>query len=210
MNQIFEYLIRPYQDLDILELILEILAVILGLISVWFAKKDKILVYPTGMISTAIFVYLLIKAGLLGDMLINAYFFMVSIYGWYFWRQKKGGQILNPILKINRREIKLGILLFTFSIIFVFLIYYLFGKWIDWTAPIDTFTTSVFFVAMWLMARRKLEHWILWIVGDLISIPLYLYKGLAITSIQYFIFTLIAIFGYNQWLKIYYKKKQIV
>ena len=210
MNQIFEYLIRPYQDLDILELILEILAVILGLISVWFAKKDKILVYPTGMISTAIFVYLLIKAGLLGDMLINAYFFMVSIYGWYFWRQKKGGQILNPILKINRREIKLGILLFTFSIIFVFLIYYLFGKWIDWTAPIDTFTTSVFFVAMWLMARRKLEHWILWIVGDIISIPLYLYKGLAITSIQYLIFTLIAIFGYIQWLKIFYKKKQIV
>ena len=210
MNQIFEYLIRPYQDLDILELILEILAVILGLISVWFAKKDKILVYPTGMISTAIFVYLLIKAGLLGDMLINAYFFMVSIYGWYFWRQKKGGQILNPILKINRREIKLGILLFTFSIIFVFLIYYLFGKWIDWTAPIDTFTTSVFFVAMWLMARRKLEHWILWIVGDLISIPLYLYKGLAITSIQYLIFTLIAIFGYIQWLKTFYKKKQIV
>tara|TARA_B100001027_G_scaffold199964_1_gene159041 strand:+ start:75 stop:707 length:633 start_codon:yes stop_codon:yes gene_type:complete len=210
MSQIFEYLIRPYQDLDILELILEILAVILGLISVWFAKKDKILVYPTGMISTAIFVYLLIKAGLLGDMLINAYFFMVSIYGWYFWRQKKGGQILNPILKINRREIKLGILLFTFSIIFVFLIYYLFGKWIDWTAPIDTFTTSVFFVAMWLMARRKLEHWILWIVGDLISIPLYLYKGLAITSIQYLIFTLIAIFGYIQWLKTFYKKKQIV
>ena len=210
MSQIFEYLIRPYQDLDILELILEILAVILGLISVWFAKKDKILVYPTGMISTAIFVYLLIKAGLLGDMLINAYFFMVSIYGWYFWRQKKGGQILNPILKINRREIKLGILLFTFSIIFVFLIYYLFGKWIDWTAPIDTFTTSVFFVAMWLMARRKLEHWILWIIGDLISIPLYLYKGLAITSIQYLIFTLIAIFGYIQWLKTFYKKKQIV
>ena len=210
MNQIFEYLIRPYQDLDVLEVILEIFAVILGLISVWFAKKDKILVYPTGMISTAIFVYLLIKAGLLGDMLINAYFFMVSIYGWYFWRQKKGGQILNPILKINRREIKLGILLFTFSIIFVFLIYYLFGKWIDWTAPIDTFTTSVFFVAMWLMARRKLEHWILWIVGDIISIPLYLYKGLAITSIQYLIFTLIAIFGYIQWLKIFYKKKQIV
>ena len=111
MNQIFEYLIRPYQDLDILEVILEIFAVILGLTSVWFAKKDKVLVYPTGMLSTSIFVYLLFKAGLLGDMLINAYFFIVSIYGWYFWSQKKGGQILNPILKINRMEIKLGLLL---------------------------------------------------------------------------------------------------
>ena len=210
MNQIFEYLIHPYQDLDILEVILEILAVILGLISVWFAKKDKVLVYPTGMFSTAIFVYLLFNAGLLGDMLINAYFFIVSIYGWYFWNQKKGGQILNPILKINRMEIKLGVLLFSCSIIFVTHVYNLFGKWNDWTAPIDTFTTSVFFVAMWFMARRKLEHWILWIIGDLISIPLYLYKGLAITSIQYLIFTLIAIFGYIQWLKIYYKKKQIV
>ena len=210
MNQIFEYLSRPYQDLDIWEVTLEIIAVILGLISVWYAKKDKVLVYPTGMFSTAIFVYLLLNAGLLGDMLINAYFFMVSIYGWYFWSKKKDGQILNSILKINRTEIKLGILLFTCSIIFVSLIYYLFGKWTEWTAPIDTFTTSVFFVAMWFMARRKLEHWILWVIGDLISIPLYLYKGLAITSIQYFIFTLIAIFGYIQWLKIFYKKKQIV
>ena len=210
MSQIFEYLIRPYQDLDILEVILEILGVILGLISFWFAKKDKVFVYPTGMFSTAIFVYLLFKAGLLGDMLINAYFFIVSIYGWYFWNQKKGGKILNPILKIKRGEIKLGIFLFICSIIFVSLIYYLFGKWTDLTAPIDTLTTSVFFVAMWFMARRKLEHWILWIIGDVISIPLYLYKGLAITSIQYLIFTLIAIFGYIQWLKIYHKKKQIV
>ena len=210
MNQIFEYLIRPYQDLDVLEVILEILAVILGLISVYFAKKDKVIVYPTGMFSTAIFVYLLFNAGLLGDMLINGYFFIMSIYGWYFWSQKKGGQILNPILKINRKEIKLGIFLFTCSIIFVTIVYYLFGKWADWSAPIDTFTTSVFFVAMWFMARRKLEHWILWIIGDLISIPLYLYKGLAITSIQYLIFTLIAIFGHIQWLKIYYKKKQTV
>ena len=210
MNQIFEYLIRPYHDLHILEVILEIFAVILGLTSVWFAKKDKVLVYPTGMLSTSIFVYLLFQAGLLGDMLINAYFFIVSIYGWYFWSKKKDGQILNSILKINRTEIKLGILLFTCSIIFVSLIYYLFGKGTEWTAPIDTFTTAVFFVAMWFMAKRKLEHWILWIIGDLISIPLYLYKGLAITSIQYFVFTLIAIFGYIQWLKIYYKKKQIV
>ena len=164
MNQIFEYLSRPYQDLDIWEVTLEIIAVILGLISVWYAKKDKVLVYPTGMFSTAIFVYLLFNAGLLGDMLINAYFFMVSIYGWYFWSQKKGGQILNPILKINKKEIKLGIFLFICSIIFVTLIYNLFGKWTDWSAPIDTFTTSVFFVAMWLMARRKLEHWILWLI----------------------------------------------
>ena len=136
MNQIFEYLIRPYQDLNILEVILEIFAVILGLTSVWFAKKDKVLVYPTGMLSTSIFVYLLFKAGLLGDMLINAYFFIVSIYGWYFWSKKKDGQILNSILKINRTEIKLGILLFTCSIIFVSLIYYYLASGLNGLLPL--------------------------------------------------------------------------
>jgi nicotinamide mononucleotide transporter len=80
------------------------------------------------------------------------------------------------------------------------------GKWNSWTAPIDTFTTALFFVGMWLMARRKIEHWVCWIIGDLISIPLYLYKGLALTSFQYLIFTLISILGYLEWKKAYNNK----
>ena len=83
-----------------------------------------------------------------------------------------------------------------------------FDKWTDWTAPVDSFTTALFFVGMWLMARRKIEHWIFWIVGDVISVPLYLYKGLGLTSIQYLIFTFIAILGYIQWKKAYNKELQ--
>ena len=89
MNQIFNFLIEPYQNYAIIDVVLESIAVILGLLSVYFAKRNQIAVYPTGMLSTIIFVYLLFKANLLGDMLINAYFFLVSIYGWYFWSHKK-------------------------------------------------------------------------------------------------------------------------
>ena len=182
----------------------------MGLLSVWFAKKDKIGVYPTGMISTAIYVYLLLKAGLMGDFLINAYYFIMSIYGWIFWTQQKEGVVLHQIDRMNRSEKKWSVFLFILSMLFVGGVYGLLGKWNSWTAPVDTFTTALFFVGMWLMARRKIAHWIFWIVGDVISIPLYLYKGLALTSFQYLIFTIIAIFGFIEWKKVYNSNRQTV
>jgi nicotinamide mononucleotide transporter len=153
---------------------------------------------------------LLLKAGLLGDLLINAYYFAMSIYGWMFWSQQKEGVTVHQIDKVSASEKKWSFLLFGLSLLFVGGLYASLGKWVSWTAPIDTFTTALFFVGMWLMARRKIVHWIYWIVGDLISIPLYLYKGLALTSFQYLIFTLIAIFGYIQWKKVYNNRIQTV
>lgn len=210
MNQIFNFLIEPYQNYVIIDIVLEVIAVILGLLSVYFAKRDQIAVYPTGMLSTIIFVYILFKANLLGDMLINAYFFLVSIYGWCFWSHKKEKKTENPISVMDPLEKKWWFILFIIILFLIAGIYILFDKWNSWSAPIDCFTTGLFFIGMWFMARKRLEHWIFWIVGDIISIPLYLYKGLALTSIQYFIFTLIAIFGYIQWKQIYNSKKVIV
>ena len=203
MNPIFEFLLKPYQNYETFDILLESVAVVLGLLSVWFAKRDQIAVYPSGMLSTAIFVYILYQASLLGDMLINAYFFIVSIYGWYFWVRKKRQKTENPISRMNPLEKRMWFVFFMIILFFVAGIYILFDKWQDWSAPIDCFTTALFFVGMWFMARKRLEHWIFWIVGDLISIPLYLYKGLGLTSFQYLIFTLIAIFGYIQWKRIY-------
>ena len=210
MNPIFDFFTDPYKTYSTLDILLEGVAVITGLLSVWFAKQDKVWVYPTGMISTAIYVYLLLKAGLLGDFLINAYYFAMSIYGWMFWTQQKEGVTVHQIDKVNFSEKKWSFFLFVLSLIFVGGLYTILGRWASWTAPIDTFTTALFFVGMWLMARRKISHWIYWIVGDLISIPLYLYKGLALTSFQYLIFTLIAIFGYIQWKKVYNNRIQTV
>ena len=95
----------------------------------------------------------------------------------------------------------MSVFLFIGSIVGVGLLYVFFDKANDWTAPVDTLTTALFFVGMWLMARRKIQHWIFWIIGDVISVPLYLVKGLGLTSLQYIIFTLIAIFGYREWKK---------
>jgi nicotinamide mononucleotide transporter len=197
----FDLLFKQYSDYQTLDISLEIIAVVFGILSVWFSKKNNILVYPTGMISTSIFTYLLFKWSLLGDMMINAYYFMMSIYGWYIWTRKVNN-IVTPISKVSSPEKITSLIIFFFSLSFVYGIYNYFDKWGSYTSYIDNFTTAIFFVAMWLMANRKIENWIFWIIGNIISIPLYFYKGLTFTSIQYIIFTVIAISGYYTWKKI--------
>ena len=189
---------------------LEFIAVIFGFLSVWFAKENNVLVYPAGILSTAIFVYLLTISELYGDATINGYYFLMSFYGWYFWTQKKSGQIINQVGRTSINEKMGSIFLFVFGIIAIFLIYNYFNKWSTVSAYIDTLTTGIFFVAMWLMSRRKIEHWTFWIVGDVLSVPLYIYKGLFLTAIQYFVFTIIAIIGYREWKKIIQKNQEIV
>ncbi|UNY99521.1 nicotinamide riboside transporter PnuC [Zhouia spongiae] len=201
MNSFFDWFFAQYDGVPLHIVIFEIIAVIFGFLSVWYSKRENILVYPTGIISTAIFVYILLVYGLLGDMMINAYYFSMSIYGWYFWTRKVDETHFVPITNINLREKNWSVLLFVATLLFVFLVYWYFEKWTSWTAYIDTVTTAIFFVGMWLMAKKKLENWIFWIIGDIISVPLYLYKGLIFTSFQYLLFTIIAIYGYKAWKK---------
>ena len=201
MSPVFDFLFGQYIGYASIDVVLEITGVLFGLLSVWYAKKNNIWVYPTGMISTSIFVYLLFKWALLGDMIINAYYFIMSAYGWYYWSKREEQVVVNPITSTTKKEFKTALLLFVASLLFVIWIYQVFDKWKDWTAYVDTLTTAIFFVGMGLMARRKIEHWLFWILGDIISIPLYFYKGLTLTSLQYVIFTLIAIYGYRSWKK---------
>jgi nicotinamide mononucleotide transporter len=201
MTEIFNLLFEQYKTYSTLDITLEIIAVIFGFLSVWFSKQNKIWVFPTGMVSTLIFVYLLLKWELLGDLMINAYYFIMSIYGWYIWTRKVDATQVTQISTTTVREKKMAVVIFLATLIFVYLVYNYNEKWTSWVAYIDTFTTAVFFVGMWLMAKRKIENWLFWIVGDLISVPLYLYKGFTFTSFQYFGFTFIAIFGYLAWKK---------
>lgn len=201
MYSILEFLYHPYSQYSPLYILLEATAVFLGLVSVWCSKNNNIFVYPTGMISTSIYVFLLFKFDLIGDMLINGYYFLMSIYGWYFWTQSKNGIILNKISRMNILDLKASLALFISAILFVFIIYYYFNMWNNIIAYFDTITTAIFFVGMWLMARRKIENWLFWIIGNVISVPIYLYKGLALTSFQYMVFTFIAIAGYVAWEK---------
>jgi len=210
MNEILNFLFQQYGSYSQLDIGLEIFAVFFGFLSVWFSKNNNVLVFPTGLINTSIFVYLLFKWELLGDMIINAYYFVVSIYGWYYWTRKNSNNDFTPISKVNYNDKKIILIISILSAIFVSLMYTVFNKWGGLVSYIDILTTSIFFAGMWLMARRKIESWIFWIIGDIISTPLYLYKGLTFTSFQYFIFTFIAIAGYYKWKSIYNRKNQIV
>jgi len=210
MNEILNFLFQQYGSYSQLDIGLEIFAVFFGFLSVWFSKNNNVLVFPTGLINTSIFVYLLFKWELLGDMIINAYYFVVSIYGWYYWTRKNSNNGYTPISKVNYNDQKIILVISILSAIFVSLMYTVFNKWSGLVSYIDILTTSIFFAGMWLMARRKIESWIFWIIGDIISTPLYLYKGLTFTSFQYFIFTFIAIAGYYKWKSIYNRKNQIV
>ncbi|WP_369047999.1 nicotinamide riboside transporter PnuC [Tenacibaculum sp. UWU-22] len=201
MSQLFNFFFGQYASYNPIDIGLEITAVIFGFLSVWYSKKNNIWVFPAGIISTLIFVYLLLKWGLLGDMMINAYYFIMSLYGWYIWTRKVDATHVTPISRTTPKEKKQSIFIFIATLIFVFAVYTIFGKWSYWTAYVDTITTAIFFVGMWLMAKRKIENWVYWIIGDIISVPLYFYKGLTFTSFQYLIFTFMAIAGYLAWKK---------
>tara|TARA_B110000037_G_scaffold22225_1_gene25004 strand:- start:5018 stop:5650 length:633 start_codon:yes stop_codon:yes gene_type:complete len=201
MSQIFNFLFEQYSSSTPVDIVLEITAVIFGFASVWYSKQNNILVFPTGLISTSIFVYLLFKWQLIGDMMINGYYFMMSLYGWYIWTRKIDSEHVTPISKTTKNEQFLVGVIFIATLIVVFVVYQIFEMWTSWVAYVDTFTTALFFVGMWLMAKRKIENWIFWIIADIISVPLYFYKGFTFTSLQYLGFTILAIFGFLAWKK---------
>jgi nicotinamide mononucleotide transporter len=206
----FEFFFSQYKDYQTYDIVLEIIAVVLGIASVWYAKKDNILVFPTGMVSTLIYVYLLWKWTLWGDMMINGYYFTMSIYGWYCWTRKKGDYVEFPISVISTAEKRMSLIIFIFTIAFVVAVYLYFNKFNTWYAYVDTFVTGIFFIGMWLMAKRKIENWVFWIVGDLVSIPLYFAKGFTFTSFQYLVFTIVAVYGYLEWKKTLNSSQQVL
>lgn len=190
---------------------LEIIAVIFGLLSVWYAKKANILVYPTGIVSVVIYVYICLNAQLYADMGINVFYFFMSVYGWIMWTRKVDESKQRPITFSNKNDYLISGGMFVFSLVLIFLLlkYLKAGDDVYWSnnVPfIDIFTTSVFIVGMWQMAMKKVENWIFWIIGDVISVPLYFYKGLVFTSLQFFVFLIIAVLGYIEWKKLAQKK----
>jgi nicotinamide mononucleotide transporter len=200
-----EFLFSQYKDYPNYLIVLELIAVGFGISSVWFAKKNNIWVYPTGLVSTVIFVYILFIFQLYGDLIINCYYSIMSVLGWYLWSRTKNGTDEFPISVMTKKDFTISLLIFVVTLLFVVLIYVFFDKFTNWTAYVDTFTTGLFFVGMWLMAKRKVENWIVWIAADVISIPLYFNKGLTFSSLQFSIFTILAILGYLEWKKLLHK-----
>jgi nicotinamide mononucleotide transporter len=203
MNSFFEVLVQNILS----STWLEIIAAFFGLVSVWYAKKANILVYPTGIVSVLLYVYICFNAQLYADMGINAFYFIMSVYGWIMWKLKTSGKKERTVTFMNRSNYWVAVLFFFGSLaLILFLLKYFNGDdelyWASIIPYIDTFTTSIFILGMWLMALKKVENWIFWIIGDVISVPLYFYKNLVFTSLQFFIFLILAVMGYIEWRKL--------
>jgi nicotinamide mononucleotide transporter len=203
-----DFFLEPYKNTPLFDIIIELLVFFFGITSVVYAKKENILVFPTGIIATILTVYLLYKAGYFADMTINVYFSIMSIYGWVNWAKTKNDVSVYQISRTNFKQKIIGVILFLVTIVVMYGVYKLFDRPILQENYIDMFTSGLFFVGMWFMAIKKIENWTLWIIADLISIPLYGYRGLGILSLQFLIFTVLAVMAYIEWNKIIKNKEQ--
>jgi nicotinamide mononucleotide transporter len=201
MSHIFDFFLNTYQDKEANIIILEVIVLVAGILSVWYAKKENILVFPTGLVATVITVYLFLKDGLLGDMMMNFYWSIMSIYGWWNWSRKKNNKKVVRISRTTSKEKWIGLGLFLLTMIINYAVYKGFGYEIKPSNYIDIFTSGIFFTAMWYMALKKLENWTLWIIADVITVPLYAYRGWGMLSLQYIIFTILAVQAYLLWKK---------
>lgn len=188
----------------------EAIAVIAGIVSVWYSRKENILVFPTGLINTTFYIYLSYKGHLLGEASVNLYYTIMSIYGWYMWtRKKEDHQTL--VLQITNSSLKEWLQQLAFFTCFYIVIYFSLSyaktafspEAIPWA---DAFASATAYTGMWLMAKKKVESWIWWILTNTASIPLYFIKGYAFTSVQFIVLLILAIAGWYSWIQ---KAKQV-
>ena len=171
--------------------------------SVWYARKNKVLVYPTGIIGVllAAYVYFIISSPpLYADALLNIYYFLMSVYGWYNWVQKKDSTFVFPISWCTKKELVFGI---GFFFIFWGIIYLMLIKLTNSNTPIlDSLVSASAITAMWWMAKRKIENWLAWIFSNIVAIPLNFYKGFMLFTLMYVLFLAMAWWGLVEWKKI--------
>ncbi len=199
MTDIFQQFIKGLQQTGLIEFI----AVLAGIGSVWFSRKENILVYPIGLINTTFYIYLSIQGHLYGEASVNLYYTIMSIYGWTLWT-KKDNQNHQTILHItfsSRAEWKQQLFFFvSFYIIIFFSLSWAKSAFAPEAIPwADAFASATAYTGMWLMARKKVESWIWWIATNLASIPLYFIKGYFFTSVQFVVLLILAVAGLLTW-----------
>ena len=202
MGEVYDFFLSSYSYYSRVDIILEFLAFWFGIISVVFAKKQNILVYPTGIICTIITMYLMYKVSLLGHILVNLRYTIISFFGWWNWSRRENNDLVVKVSKFTSNDLTKSLLIFFFIVFVAYFAHDFFATNFEGQIKeLDILTSGIFVTAMWLMANKKLENWILWIIGNVITIPLYLSSDKIILSIQYIIFTILAIQAYIEWKK---------
>jgi len=185
----------------ILDNYIELLGAIFGLLYIILSIRQNIWCWPVGLITSALYIYVFYITKFYADMGLQVYYLVVSIYGWYFWlfggKSKKTDD-----LKISRVKFNLSIYLVIATVVLFGIIAYILVNYTDSEIPYwDAFTTAGSFVATWMLARKIIEHWLVWIIIDAVSLGLYIYKGLYATVILFAVYTVLAVTGYIEWKK---------
>lgn len=182
----------------------EFVAVVFGIVSVWFSKKENILVYPIGLVNTILYIFISLKEHLIGEASVNFYYTVMSVYGWLLWAKKDVNS--RPALHISFSTARQWLSQVFFFLVFYAAIFfslsYLKKEFAPGALPAaDAFASATAFTGMWLMARKKMEAWYWYIATNIASIPLYFVKGLVFTSFYYLILLALAVAGLAEWMK---------
>jgi len=184
--------------------IIEVLGAIAGLVYLYFSVKQIIWLWPFGILTSLLYVYVFYNSRFFADMSLQIYYFVISFYGWYYWiRGGKSKSVSNDnVLKVSRLKLKMFVILILATIILTIISGYILSEYTKSDLPwLDAFTTSASIVAMWMLARKILENWLFWIIIDIVSMGMYIYKGLFPTVILFFVYSSVAIIGYYEWRK---------
>ncbi len=183
---------------------LEYIAVFFGIASVWFSRKENILVYPIGLINTIIYIYISFKGSLLGEAGVNLYYTIMSIYGWILWTRKDRQQHHVVVITWSNKKEWINELLFfaAFYVTIFAALTYLKKDFAPGAIPwADAFASATAFTGMWLMAKKKVESWYWWIATNFASIPLYFVKHYVFTSVYYVVLLIMAVWGLVEWMR---------
>ena len=178
---------------------IEIFGVVTGILYVILEVRQNRLLWPLGLVTSAAYVYIFFSGKFYADMSLQFYYVLISIYGWYYWSRGGTKQVKGelPVVRISRMQ--LLILSVTFALSWAG-IYLLLDRYTDSNVPVgDSFTTALAIVATWMLTRKIIEQWFLWIIANIVSMALYLYKGLYPTVVLYAVYTGMAVYGYLEW-----------
>jgi nicotinamide mononucleotide transporter len=182
----------------------EHISTVMQILSVWYARKNNVLVYPTGIIGVVLAAYVyffMVAPPLYADGMLNIYYFLMSVYGWYNWTRKSNDSTwVYPISWCNKRELLSGLALFAITWVLLYLVLHYLTN--SNTPVLDSLVSASAVTAMWWMAMRKIENWIAWIASNLVAIPLNFYKGLVLFTLMYILFLGLAWWGFVEWRKI--------
>lgn len=178
----------------------ELLGTAFSIAYLYFSIKQNILLWPLGIMSAIFYLMVFYQSKFYADMALNGYYLVISIYGWIIWRRAR--EKMGMKMPITRLNLKLGLVLISVTGILYFVIGKILYLYTDSPIPYwDAFTTSASIVATWMLAKKILEHWIIWVIVDLVSMGLYIYRGLYPTTFLFAVYTTMAVIGFIKWRK---------